>query len=255
MAFLSEDHGRIRIKFLQQQLKHLPAGKITVKKCRGKDYDVVYISSFAEHPQFAGCYFSLNKEPGISLSRLIRQYNEITNEIGELQGMIKDRNDICRISSVNKRRNEPQPMGKDFFEDLKKKQDTNTFPKPPDAIEHNGILLRTKGEKILAEHFDRLGLEYVYEPGFLIDGHEFIYPDFAIYLPEIDKVFFLEYMGALGRNNYLYKAGERFKMYLSYGYVPGRDIIYICENDINRLDMETVDSMIASLVIANTEAA
>ena len=101
----------------------------------------------------------------------------------------------------------------------------------------------------------RLGLEYVYEPGFLIDGNEYVYPDFAVYLPEIDKMFFVEFMGALGKTNYLYKAGERFKMYLSYGFVPGRDIILICENDINRLDMETVDSMIASLVIANTEVA
>lgn len=251
--YLSEEQGLIRLQYLQNKLKTLPVGKITERSSHGKKYEAVYIHYHPKDPSIRRKYFSLSTKHGRSLARLVKESIAVQKEITDIQFRLKSDIRKPRINSPMKRRTEPQKMNRAFFDELKKTEDSNPYEKPADAIEHNGILMRTKGEKILAEHFDFRGLEYAYEPGLWLDSY--IYPDFAIYIPEIDKVIFVEFMGAFDKPKYLYRSGEKFKDYMSHGYMLGRDVIMICETGNNRVDMETVDIMINAAIMANTQAA
>ena len=155
------------------------------------------------------------------------------------------------VKSGLKRRGEPVPLNRAYYDELKKTEDSNTYPKPANAIEHNGILMRSKGEKIIAQHLDKLHLEYCYEPSVRLKNK--FNPDFAVYVPEIDKVFFIEFMGALSDRDYLYKAGEKFKTCAHNDLIVGRDVLFICETDNEAADMDLLDAMINALITANTE--
>ena len=152
------------------------------------------------------------------------------------------------------RRSEPLLMDHTLFAKLQEHADSNTFAKPVNAPEHNGILMRSKGEKLIAEHLDKLGYLYVYETSLILPriGKK-INPDFTVYIPEIDKVIFIEYMGAFGKEDYLFDAGEKFKNYGRSGIVNGRDVIFVCESQDTACDMAILDAMMTGIIMANTE--
>ena len=59
----------------------------------------------------------------------------------------------------------------------------------------------------------------------------------------------------LGFGNYEYNmtAGKKFSDYADYGYINGRDIIFICETDVNKADVDLLEAQINALIMANTE--
>jgi len=247
---LSMEHANLRLRYLNERLAGLPSGRIMARRSHGKSYEVVYIRSFNKMPSLNKRYFSMNREPGRTLAALVKEANDVRHEISEIRHYVNGVSTSSHRPSTLKRRSEPRALNGDFYKELKKTEDSNTYPKPANAIEHNGILMRTKSEVLLAQLLDRLGLEYAYESCADIGGE--IYPDFTVYIPEIDKVFFIEYMGALSNPKYLYKAGERFKRYIEEGYIPGRDVIFICETDDQALDTQLIASQINALIMANT---
>ena len=48
-------------------------------------------------------------------------------------------------------------------------------------------------------------------------------------------------------------AGKKFSDYADYGYINGRDIIFICETDVNKADVDLLEAQINALIMANTE--
>ena len=250
---LSEEHGRLRLRYLQRLLKRLPEGNIVAHVSHGKKYKRVHIRSYPNHPEYTGRYFSANRLPGIELAKQVEQYESVSNEIKDIRKQLIRLSREERVRSDLKRRGEPVHLNREYYDELKKTEDSNTYPKPQNAIEHNGILMRSRGEKIIAQHLDKLQLEYCYEPSVrLKTGFS---PDFAVYIPEIDKVFFIEFMGALSDRDYLYKAGEKFKTCAHNDLIVGRDVLFICETDNEAADMDLLDAMINALITANTEPA
>ena len=86
-------------------------------------------------------------------------------------------------------------------------------------------------------------------------GNKTVYPDFSVYLPEIDKVIFIEFMGRMDDRDYILDAGERFKFYGYKGFMVGRDVIFICETDKSAFDTGMLNIWINALIMANTEVA
>ena len=252
--FLSAEHSLIRSVYLNRRLNNLPNGKLTQKKARGKTYLNVKIKSFKSHPEYNNKFFSVNREPGKSLRRLVEEADSIKEELRHISLKYPDIDKVIadrrKVSSI-KRRNEPVKMDRKYFLTLKESEDSNPFPKPDNSIEYDGILMRSKGEVIIAQHLDKLGIERIYEP--CVWANRYIYPDFAIYIPEIDKVILIEYMGALSDHKYLPSAGEKFKTLVSFGFVIGRDVILISETENTAADLELLEILINAAIIANTE--
>ena len=241
--FLSSEQAKIRLKHLEKRLGKLPRGKITERKQHGYKSKLVWISH-------TNRYYSIRREPGRSLLPQVEEAAHIANEIELILEKLRSSETEVRQVSKIKRRNEPVKLNRAYFEELKKTADSNPVPKT-NPIEHNGILMRSKGEALIATKLDELGLEYTYESR--LDIGRYVYPDFAVYIPEIDKVFFIEFMGGFGNYEYNMTAGKKFSDYADYGYINGRDIIFICETDVNKADVDLLEAQINALIMANTE--
>ena len=247
---LSFEHAQIRYNYLKNLIKQLPQGRVS-KIVRGdKEYTRVRIKEFRAHPEYNGKYYSTTTLPGSKLLPLVQRFTLAEQELEELKYYLDSCTCPHRVNSRLKRRNEPVSMDREFFEELKKTEDSNPMEKI-NPIEHNGILMRSKGEALIATKLDELGLEYTYESRVYIG--RFVFPDFSVYIPEIDKVFFIEFMGALSDPKYRVNGDFKFTEYGGYGYMNGRDIIYICENDSDKADVDLLETLINALIMANTE--
>ena len=248
--FLSSEQAKIRLEYLEKRLAKLPKGKVTKRKQHSYAYPVVWINDFPNHQEYANKYFSIKRSPGNKLLPLVEESCSIGHEIEEILSRLRSAGCEVRIVSSIKRRNEPVKMDRKYFEELKKTADSNPMEKI-NPIEHNGILMRSKGEALIATKLDELGLEYTYESRVNI-GRD-VYPDFSVYIPEIDKVFFIEFMGGMSDQKYRFNGDFKFSEYAGYGFMNGRDIIFICENDGDKADVELLEAQINALIMANTE--
>jgi len=241
---LSYEHSKLRISYLEQELSNLPAGKIVVCRSHGYEYKAVRLFG-------SKCCYSLNRPRGQELLPLIERAESIKKELLSIQIELERIRQSERQTSFIKRRNEPVVLNKALFDELKKHADSNPYKKPANSIEYKGILMRSKGEVMIAQKLDFLGIEYIYETRLWVGRA--IFPDFTIYLPEIDKVAFIEFMGALSDPNYLPSAGERFRTYAGNAYILGRDFIFICETSDVPTDLDMLVTQLNALVMANTE--
>ena len=248
--FLSFEQAKIRLRYLEKRLAKLPRGKVTERIQHGYFSKSVWVTKYPNNSKYEYKYYSINCEPGSSLKPLVEESSGLIREVDDLKRNLEAAGLEVRIVSSIKRRNEPVKMDRKYFEELKKTADSNPKEKV-NPIEHNGILMRSKGEALIATKLDELGLEYTYESRVNI-GHN-VYPDFSVYIPEIDKVFFIEFMGAFGNYDYDMSAGSKFSDYAKYGFINGRDIIFICETDVNKADVELLEAQINALILANTE--
>lgn len=89
----------------------------------------------------------------------------------------------------------------------------------------NGIKMRSRFEKDTAFIIHSLGLQFKYEPPLYING-EVVYPDFMIYLPELELCIIVECLGMLDESRYTHKNAYKIMNYLSAGYEIGKDIIF-----------------------------
>jgi len=248
--FLSFEQAKIRLDYLEKRLKKLPRGKVTEVTQHGSSREVVWVSTCPGAPQYNRKHYSIKREPGATLLPLVEESCSISHEIEEIIKKLRDSENKVRCLSKIKRRNEPVLMNRKYFEQLKKTADSNPVPKT-NPVEYKGILFRSKGEMIVAQKLDELGLEYTYESRVNI-GRD-VYPDFSVYIPELDKVFFIEFMGGFGSFEYNMSSGNKFADYSTYGFINGRDIIFLCETNENKADVELLEAQINALIMANTE--
>ncbi len=241
---LSVEHAMLKRKYLEQELAGLPHGSVTIVKTHAYSYEAVWLSDRRR-------YYATSKPEGQRLLGLVRRAEQIERELVEIDEELQRISEAVRSDSRIKRRNEPVIMRREFLVMIKQTEDSNPYPKPESAVEHNGILMRSKGEKIIAEVLDSLGYEYSYESRIWIG--RFIYPDFSIYIPEIDKVIFVEFMGAVDKHDYSAGARRKFADFTSYGFIPGRDVFFVCETEESVADTDLFKLQLNAAILANTE--
>lgn len=250
--FLSFEHARIRLDYLKRRIRYLPQGHVHLLESRDKKYKTVWIKSYKSHPELEHKYHRTTRSPGSDLLPLVNTSTKIRSEITDIESRLEELREAERRINKNAYRYEPRRMGLEFYKELKATEDSNPYPKPKVTYEHNGILMRSKGEKLLAEHLDELGYQYAYEPELKLKNKK-IYPDFALYIPEIDKVILIEYMGAWSKEDYVYDAGEKFKELTRNNFIPSRDVIYVCESDNSSFDMTVANCQINAIILSHTE--
>ena len=252
--FLSEEQAKLRIDYLNKQIAELPEGHLHDLMSRGQKFKSVWVKKHPDNPKYNNHYFRTSRSPGKELAPLVRKRATLVNEVNSLLTQIGINRKLRRHISVVARRGEPVKMDYEYFCQLKKTEDSNTYPKPDKCYEYKGILMRSKSEQIIAEHIDKMGYPYAYEPKLTV-GFKTVYPDFAVYIPEIDKVIFIEFMGRMDGIDYLDDAGNKFKFYGNKGFMVGRDVIFICENERSAFDTSMLDAWINAIIMVHSEPA
>lgn len=112
---------------------------------------------------------------------------------------------------------------------------------------HNGIRMRSRAEVLIAQVLDSLGLEYKYETKIVIDGDSY-YPDFAVYLPEFRRFFFIEFLGMVDDKNYALKNGIKIGTYMNAGMRLNKDLLVFEGTQNTMPEIESITGDIVALI-------
>ncbi|MBO4426300.1 MAG: hypothetical protein J5776_04770 [Clostridiales bacterium] len=116
-------------------------------------------------------------------------------------------------------------LDKQYFDSLV--NDSNNDRSKPTYYPFNGVFYRSAAEKDIAILYTQLGIPFKYEPAVMLKGlNRPIYPDFVIYIRELDNCKFHEHFGVRQSSNYLKETGFKYNNYTNAGLVPETDIIF-----------------------------
>jgi len=92
-----------------------------------------------------------------------------------------------------------------------------------------GERVRSKSEKIIADTFFEMGIEYKYECPIVLKGYGTVYPDFTIISRKTGKVIYWEHEGRMDDPEYAEKAVRKIDTYLKNGIILGEGLILTFE--------------------------
>lgn len=128
-------------------------------------------------------------------------------------------------------------IGKEFAENI------------PVIYTKKGERVRSKSEKIIADTFYDLGIEYKYECPLNLKGYGTIYPDFTILRKRDRKEIYWEHDGRMDDPKYAEKAVRKINSYTANGYFPGNNLIVSFETSGNVLNDRIIKKMISEYII------
>lgn len=135
-------------------------------------------------------------------------------------------------------------FGVEFWNSLKSQ--SNNY-KSDAVYEYKNYRMRSRGEVIIAQVLDSLGLMYKYEPIIRI-GSEYYSPDFVVYLPEIRRCFIIEFLGRLDDDDYLNDNLPKIGAYLKYGMIINKDLLLYCGYEKRMVSPDEVLDDLVSLI-------
>ena len=138
-------------------------------------------------------------------------------------------------------------LDKAYFDSLE--NDANKqYPKPLD-YPFNGIYYRSAAEREIAIFYTEMGIPFKYEPAVMIkDVPTISFPDFVIYIPELDNCKFHEHFGMKDSAKYLKITNNKYYNYTNAGLVPELDIIFTHDVKEIPFDIRYVSSKINTAI-------
>ena len=110
-----------------------------------------------------------------------------------------------------------------------------------------GESFRSKAEMNLSELLRSQGISYRYEMKLELDG-EYKFPDFTIKTPGSGVKKYIEYFGMMDQTDYGESVLKKINWYLSHGFVPGRDVLFLFENSDSGMDLDAIMKQIHVLM-------
>ena len=118
-------------------------------------------------------------------------------------------------------------------------------PGIPEIYTKKGERVRSKSEKILADTFYDLGIEYKYECPLKLKGYGVVYPDFTFLRKRDGKEIYWEHDGRMDDPVYAEKAIRKINSYIENGIFPGESLIVSFESSGVVISDKIIKQMIA----------
>ncbi|MCR5421110.1 MAG: hypothetical protein K6E98_08895 [Lachnospiraceae bacterium] len=100
----------------------------------------------------------------------------------------------------------------------------------PVLLSNNGLRVRSKSEKIMADYFDSIGLAFKYEYPLYLNSYGVIYPDFTFLSRRTGEEIYWEHEGMLDNPEYAVSAVKKIELYEKNGIFPGERLILTFES-------------------------
>lgn len=227
----------------QQQLKTLPAGKLTVAR-QGKG---TYYSEFeAGSKTYLG---TADNEMVKALQQrrfLEASIQRIDHNLKLMDQYVQAYQPIDRLSVL-----QALPGAYRDTEDLNLTGDTwaqapyDKSTQYPQWLTHQtlkGDLVRTKSEALVANLLYNKGIPYHYEENLkLPEG--VIAPDFKIAVRSENRFKLLEHCGMLGSDKYVRRFNWKLQTYIRNGYIPWRDVFFTFDDLSGSIDTKAISQM------------
>ena len=122
--------------------------------------------------------------------------------------------------------------------------DQNPFPSEGKYYISQGVYVRSKSEKIIADMLDKYSVPYRYEPMLELDTRHTVYPDFVILNVKERKTIYWEHLGMLDDVDYARKNFEKIAIYEANGYNVGDNLLISMESEEKPFDAKSVENKI-----------
>ena len=119
----------------------------------------------------------------------------------------------------------------------------------PEIYTKKGERVRSKSEKILADTFYDLGIEYKYECPLKLKGIGIVYPDFTILRRRDGKEVYWEHDGRMDDPIYAEKAIKKINSYIANGILPGDNLIISFESSGVVMNDRIIRRMIEKYIV------
>ncbi|MBE5958343.1 MAG: hypothetical protein E7254_05710 [Lachnospiraceae bacterium] len=113
----------------------------------------------------------------------------------------------------------------------------------PVILTNNGMRVRSKSEKIMADYFDSLGIKYKYECPLKLNSNRIVYPDFTFISPYTRKEIYWEHEGMLDNPEYAKCAVKKLDSYAVNHIFPGENLILTFESSDTVINMNVIKEM------------
>lgn len=166
----------------------------------------------------------------------------VDDEIDEIfDKMILERQELIRPVQVTKQEKirkwkETEYIGLGFAED------------GAEIFSKKGERVRSKSEKILADKFYDLKIEYKYECPLKLKSGKIIYPDFTFLRPDDLEEIYWEHFGMMDNSQYAMAALRKIELYHKNGIFLGERLITTFEYAKNKVDFDVADKIIKRLL-------
>ena len=150
---------------------------------------------------------------------------------------------ISNVSNINIKKVKTV-YNKDYWEQIHVRAE---FEDKTTGYQYKDMMMDSRGEMIVAQTLDSMGLIYKYEPRIVING-EVYYPDFLVYLPEFERCFFIEFMGRLDDEKYISRNKFKLMDYLKSGMVVNKDLLVFCGYENSMVNADDMIDDITALI-------
>lgn len=113
----------------------------------------------------------------------------------------------------------------------------------PVIMTNSGIRVRSKSEKILADYFDTIGIEYKYECPCYLNEYGTVYPDFTFLSKRTRKEIYWEHEGMMDNPEYARTAIQKIETYAKNGILCGKNLILTFETSTSPISTELLKLM------------
>jgi len=205
----------------------------------------------------AGFYYHAYAQKQVSIQKdiaLIKQLcrkKYVQTRIRYLEQMLKHFKEADFLSHQNLLAKLPQTYSglprSYFYHPSVEKWQGSPAPKntwAPEALLYkttNGLAVRSKSERTIAEYLDNYQIPYHYETILNFDVRK-TSPDFLIKHPYTGKIYIWEHFGALHLEKYPEAMNQKILTYIANGYRPGHNLI--CTYEYHITDPLQLDDLI-----------
>lgn len=123
----------------------------------------------------------------------------------------------------------------------------------PVILTEKGERVRSKSEKIMADHFFRHGIEYKYECPLYLRGTGTIYPDFTFLSPKTGKEIYWEHNGLADSPGYARNMVKKINAYEKNGIFQGERLILTYETEQTILNTDTIERMVKRYLVSDDD--
>jgi len=113
----------------------------------------------------------------------------------------------------------------------------------------NGLRVRSKSERFMANYFDSIGLRYKYECPLILKPYGTIYPDFTFLSRRTGEEIYWEHEGMMDNPEYAKTAVKKIELYEKNGIFPGEKLILTFETSTQVMDKKILETLVQRYIL------
>ncbi|MCR5594071.1 MAG: hypothetical protein K6F79_10035 [Saccharofermentans sp.] len=247
--YIPREYLAMKINYLRSILSDAPIIKVVERK-RG---DKMVLRCVVN-----GHNYSSTSKRGRVLFQKSANINKLRKELDLLTALwnssfVQDIPDDIRPVNSERFLNPGNPslrikMDWEFFKSLK--NDSNSAHPETKKYPYNGIYYRSRAEARIAKFYTEHNIPFKYEPEIYLDGYSRpVYPDFVIFIKELNCCKIHEHLGLLQFDKYKKDVQFKFTAFTNAGLIPEYDLFYTSDSSDLMFDEKNLLPLLNTVII------